>query len=69
MFSAGGQATDNIALRAGDDTLGKSARVSVARSNNIKRQCPASFGKFVLAFLKALEKIICLRWAHDCTVF
>jgi hypothetical protein len=56
-----GQAADNIPLISRDDALTKHARVSVTRSNNVKRQCPASFGKFVLIFLKALEDIIRLH--------
>jgi hypothetical protein len=64
----GGQETDNIALRARDDALAKPAPVSVSRSNNIKRQRRASFGKFVLALLKALENIIRLH-GHATALF
>jgi hypothetical protein len=57
----GGQATDNIALRARNDALAKTARVSVTCAYNIERQCTAPFGKFVLVLLKALENIIRLH--------
>jgi len=57
----GCQTTSNIALLSRDDALAKHARVSVTRSNNVKRQCPASFRKFVLILLKAFKNIIRLH--------
>ena len=63
----GSQASENIALTCGDG-LAVLHCISIAATHNIVGLCNASWGKFFLVLLQALEHIICLHW-HAAALF
>ena len=63
----GGEASENIALTR-DDVLAKLRRISITAAHNIVGPCNASWGKFFLALLQALEHVVCLHW-HPAALF
>jgi len=54
----GSQASENIALTRGDG-LAMLRRISITATHNIVGMCNASWGKFFLVLLQALEHIVC----------
>jgi hypothetical protein len=60
----GPQASENIASARGDG-LAILHCISVTAAHNIVGVCNASWGKFFLVLLQALEHIVCLHWHAD----
>ena len=60
----GSQASENIASTRGDG-LAMLHCISVTAAHNIVGVCNASWGKFFLVLLQALEHIVCLHWRAD----